>query len=100
MVKLNSGYCEKCNEQLINKECPYCTKPTPSVLVWHDEKRTSWSYCGRFEIVKMEQGYGLYRIYHDGLLQFSDSKSYNTIGTFVTLETAKLIASIIRTNEI
>lgn len=93
---LDSGYCEKCGEQLEDKVCPHCTKPINKVLVWHDEERTSWTYCGRFEIVKFEKKYGLYRIYPDVL----NDKNYNTVASFKTLETAKTIAAIIRINEI
>ncbi len=76
-------------------------KKLNNVLVWHDEKRTSWTYCDRFKITKWEAGvdgtiYALYRIQHS---LGGESDTANWVANFKTLETAKVIATIIKINE-
>jgi len=91
--------CEKCGTIFENQQCPECNKWINRVLVWHDEKNGSWTYCDRFEIMKLNNQivgkcYVLYRIQH-----FFGENSANWIANFESLETAKNIASIIRINE-
>jgi len=62
-------------------------------LIWHDEERTSWTYCDRFEISTNKVLY-LYRCYWGGFGQFSQ-KEYSLIGGFKSLEKAKEVAQYI-----
>ncbi len=67
-------------------------KSINQVPVWHDEKRISWTYCGRFIIYTnlSKDRFNLFKC---------PSFNLTTIGTFTSLETAKIIAAIIKINE-
>ena len=64
-------------------------------LVWHDNTNYSWTYCDRFQAIRLlsnPMACSLYRTRHN-------TESLNWIGNFKTMDTAKYVAEIIKDAE-